>query len=435
MRPRSVAVALGTLLLSVPTAAARFGMPDPVTGRGEIIEGLYAKLFLIGAGVFALVFVLLAYVLWKYRASSEKGRATHEKHRGSMAAEATWTLIPLAIVLWVGVAGYQGLVTLDAPQEGAMELRIIGAQWTWIADYGDGVTVSSSPGAEGEVADENVFYVPADTPVDLNVTGADVIHSFYIQDAGGGPVGMVDANPAGPHRYSHFVVNLPAGEYRVQCKEMCHNPGHAYMRARIVSVPPDDFAFWLAKKELAVGAELVQEVDVKASAFASLADQTVVAGTRIVVAFENDGDAPVVLEATGAGAVQAVAGATILYAFDVAQPGATYNLTASGLGTVAYRALEATVVTVDLGAFRLIPDHLDLQAGTTYLIQLRNVHTTVHNLYIGHYGDGTEATSIDLQAGEDGSFTWTPTEAGEYEMWCNVPGHYGLGMKGTVTVG
>ncbi|HLF17221.1 MAG TPA: cytochrome c oxidase subunit II transmembrane domain-containing protein [Candidatus Thermoplasmatota archaeon] len=525
MRKTLPALLLGTLglLAALPSAAARFWMPDPVTERGRIMESLYAKIAVAGIAVFVVVFVLLVYVLWRYRASSGKGRATHEKHRGSLKAEAVWTLIPLAVVMWVGVISYQGLIRLDdvpdlsymessvrefemnigeedwalqgdlrvaigttirlsienegpvvrtvrlggeeavvapgstvvaetdassfdpipvsadglAGQESfqvVLPLGITGAQWTWTADYGDGVTVSSSPDGEGNVADDNVFVVPQDIPIVFNVTGAEVIHSFYIQDAGGGPVGMIDANTAGPHRYSHFVVDFPAGEYLVQCKEMCLNPGHAYMRARIHAVPQADFDFWLEKQTLALGARLPEDLAVKASTFGALEDRTVVAGTRLIVVFENDGAGAVTLSATGAGAPATVApGTTGLFAFDVPDDG-TYTLTASGLGDVSFTGLQAQVVTLNLGAFRLEPDHLELRAGTTYLIELTNVHSTVHNLYVGHYGGEVAASSPDLQAGRDASFTWTPTAAGSYDMWCNISGHHGLGMHGTVTV-
>src|SRR5690242_18653053 len=114
MRKALLAIAaLVVLSAAAMPVAARFGMPEPLTERGQTVEDIYTKIVLVGIVVFTLVFALLVWVLWRYREGTGKGRSTHEKHRGSLKAEMVWTFIPLIIMLWIGFIAYQGLVQLD----------------------------------------------------------------------------------------------------------------------------------------------------------------------------------------------------------------------------------------------------------------------------------------------------------------------------------
>src|SRR5688572_1847963 len=164
-------------------------MPDPLTERGQVVEDIYTKIAVVGIVVFLLVFVLLVVVLLRYREGSGKGRATHEKHRGSLAAEMVWTVIPLFIMLWIGYIAYVGLVKLDlgeAETEPEMSVTVTGYQWAWEMDYGQGVKVFVNPSADAEtgvMSYTDTFHLPAGVPIQMNVTGADVIHAFNIMDA------------------------------------------------------------------------------------------------------------------------------------------------------------------------------------------------------------------------------------------------------------
>lgn len=442
MRKALLAVAALVLLTATAgPAAARFGMPDALTERGRTVESIYTQIAVAGALVFILVFALLVWVLVRYREGSGKGRATHEKHRGSLAAELTWTLIPLAIVLWVGYIAYVGLVDLDKEQPGEPELAVTvtGFQWAWEMDYGQGVKVLVNPSADaaGKMSYTDTFHLPADTPFRLNVTGADVIHAFNIMDENRAFVSMDDANPLGPHKVITRVLELPAGTYSIQCKEMCLNPGHAYMRAELVVEPREDFDRWLEERTLAVGADLVQTVQVTLDGDSmelegGARNQTIVAGTRVILVLGNTGGAEATVRLPNGEAVAVPAGQSRLARFDTAVAG-DFTVQSEGRNHLVFRAVEAEIIEVDLGAFRLIPDHLDLEAGKTYLFQVPNVHTTAHNLYIGDISGETLAASATIPGGASTSFVWTAV-AGEYDMWCDVPGHADLGMVGTVSV-
>src|SRR5688572_6996280 len=74
MRPSVVAlVAAAVLLVAAVPAAAGFGMPEPLTERGKIVEDIYVQITIAGILVFILVFALLVWVLVRYREGSGHG--------------------------------------------------------------------------------------------------------------------------------------------------------------------------------------------------------------------------------------------------------------------------------------------------------------------------------------------------------------------------
>ena len=436
-------LAVATLLSLAGTAAARFGMPEPLTDRGRTVEDIYAKVTIAGILVFVLVFALLVFVLVRYREGSGKGRATHEKHRGSLAAEMTWTLIPLAVVLWVGAIAYAGLVHLDRGEESEapqMTLHVTGVQWAWQVDYGFGVKVNvvTQPDAKGNLSYSDTIHVPAGVPLELNLTGGDVIHAFNILDGNRAFFFMEDANPLGPHKYHAQVLTFPAGKYEIQCKEMCLNPGHGYMRAQLVSEPQASFDRWFEERKLAAGHDLVARVAVAAdaSSLKTSDSTTLVRGTRVLVDFTNSGAQPVTLTLPGGGQRTVAAGGGDLFAFDTVDVG-NYTLSASNGGNVTFTAIDAKVVDIDLRSYAIQPQSVPLEKGTTYLFRVK-VEDSVHNYFIGHWdGSGAKAVvaqSPNISGGGTGAFIFTPTESGSYDTWCDVPGHYGLGMHASATV-
>ena len=434
--------ALATLLAAAGTASAKYGFPDALTPRGQLVEGIYERIVIAGVLVFLLVFALLVYILVRFRAGSGHGRATHEKHRGSLGAELTWTIVPLLVVLWIGFIAYAGLVKLDkgetdvAPE---MTVHVKGVQWAWQMDYGGGVKVNvvTQPDAHGNLSYSDTFHLPADVPIAMNLTGGDVIHAFNILDADRAYFSMDDANPLGPHKWHNQTQVFPAGDYLIQCKEMCLNPGHGYMRAKLVVEPMADFQTWLKHRQLEAGHDLLAEPAVTADATGlhTKDNLTVVKGTRVIAAVTNAGTAPTTVSAPGAESVTIAAGDTQDVAFDVPSVG-NVTMTSSG-GTLTFHAIDAKVVDVDLRSYHIEPQALQLEKGTTYLVRVK-VEDSVHNYYLGHW-DGSGAKTViahsdAISGGASGSFVFTPTETGSYDAWCDVAGHYGLGMHAHATV-
>ncbi|PMR70379.1 cytochrome c oxidase subunit II [Halomonas heilongjiangensis] len=136
--------------------------------------------------------------------------------------------VSILLLLAVGVPAGQRLLPLPGV-EAPRVIEVIGHQWWWEVRY---------PHAEGEVVTANHLAMPAGEPVDFHVTGADVIHAFWVPRLGG----KIDMLPGRVNR-----IRLEADEpgvFGAQCAEFC-GAQHAHMQLHVEAMERDDFAAWL----------------------------------------------------------------------------------------------------------------------------------------------------------------------------------------------
>src|SRR5690606_18219547 len=74
------------------------------------------------------------------------------------------------------------------------------------------------------------------------------------------------------------------------------------------------------------------------------------------------------------------------------------------------------------------PSQITIPANTEVTVTLRNEGALPHNFAVDELG-----ISVDVQPGEETQFTIN-APAGQYEFYCNVPGHREGGMVGTLVV-
>lgn len=70
------------------------------------------------------------------------------------------------------------------------------------------------------------------------------------------------------------------------------------------------------------------------------------------------------------------------------------------------------------------------KVGQPVTVNIQNAGALEHSFVIDQFGVKLE----HIQAGQAATITFTPTTAGTYEYYCDVPGHKDAGMKGTLTV-
>ena len=115
----------------------------------------------------------------------------------------------------------------------AMRIAVIGERWWWRVVYTD------AAGRRFESANE--IRIPAGQPVELALSTADVIHSFWVPKL----AGKLDMIPGRTN-----ILTLRAetpGVSRGQCAEYCGG-AHALMAFFVVAMPPEEFAAWLARE-------------------------------------------------------------------------------------------------------------------------------------------------------------------------------------------
>jgi cytochrome c oxidase subunit 2 len=198
--------------------------PAEVIGTLALIVGAIAILILIG------VEGALVYVIWRYRASRQVSgsAATLEHNRG---IEIAWTAAPALTLAVVFVLTLGAMAEIKgAGVAPAMRITAIGHQWWWEFSYGG-------------VKTANELHIPTGTPIDLELTSLDVIHSFWVPELGP----KADMLPARTNHLRLFART--AGSYDGQCAEFC-GVEHAWMRIRVVVESPAEFETWLAAQSL-----------------------------------------------------------------------------------------------------------------------------------------------------------------------------------------
>jgi cytochrome c oxidase subunit 2 len=114
----------------------------------------------------------------------------------------------------------------------ALRIEVTGEQWWWRVHY-------PPSGSAPELVTANEIRIPTGREVEIRLSSADVIHSFWVP----GLAGKVDMVPGTVNRIRLRATD--PGTYRGQCAEFCGGP-HALMAFYVVALEPAQFEDWLA---------------------------------------------------------------------------------------------------------------------------------------------------------------------------------------------
>lgn len=170
----------------------------------------------------AITIVMIVFVI-KYR-ESKHPKAADIRHNWKV--ELIWTLIPTVIALFMFYFGWTSYLGSRNVPPNALPIEVIGVQFAWIFEYPNGKE------------SENLLMVPEKTPILLNITSEDVLHSLSI------PGFRIKRDAvAGIKTYTWFYADKP-GMYDVYCTEYC-GTGHADMNAILRIVTQEEYDKWL----------------------------------------------------------------------------------------------------------------------------------------------------------------------------------------------
>ncbi|MEP7356596.1 MAG: cupredoxin domain-containing protein [Anaerolineales bacterium] len=99
-----------------------------------------------------------------------------------------------------------------------------------------------------------------------------------------------------------------------------------------------------------------------------------------------------------------------------------------GSGTPANTGVSLNVAGSD--AFKYDPATLTAKVGQEVTVNLENKGALDHSFVIDELSVKLET----VKAGTTGHVTFTPSQAGTYTYYCDVPGHKAAGMTGTLTI-
>lgn len=200
--------------------------------------------------------VVFAAMLWSMivhrRATGQTAAHFHENTR----VEILWTVVPLLILVAMAIPATRTLISMYDAAESDLDIQITGYQWKWHYKYlGQDVEFFSNLATPTDqihnrdtksehylLEVDQPLVLPVGSKIRFLVTGADVIHSWWV------PAFAVkrDAVPGFVHE-AWTRVEKP-GIYRGQCTELC-GKDHGFMPIVVDVRTQADYDAWLAERK------------------------------------------------------------------------------------------------------------------------------------------------------------------------------------------
>jgi cytochrome c oxidase subunit II len=244
---------LGLAGVFAATAGADGLTPEAGPTKNAVdIDTLYKIVFAIGVVVIGLVWGVLFYSLFRFRA--RRGRRVPQIF-GNVPLELGWTLgagailIVIAIVTLIMIPGIKNPAPSGSPALAdarnqnavvdqppppnplkALNIKVASQQYIFRYQYPNGAVSFQQ------------MVVPVDTTVTLDITSNDVAHSWWIPKLGG----KADAVP-GYTNHTWFKATH-TGTFTGQCAEFCGS-GHAVMSAKVTVVGQEQYRVWVATQK------------------------------------------------------------------------------------------------------------------------------------------------------------------------------------------
>jgi len=204
-------------------------LPDPAGKEADRIDFTYWFVTVISIGVFAIVAAVLVYAILKFRVRPDDdsdGPPTH----GHATLEIVWTAIPAVLVTAIAIVSAIVLAQNGRAGANPLVVKVLGKQFAWSFTYPNGKTYGSLTIPLGPSKK-----YPNGRATRLDITAADVIHSFWVPE-------LSQKQDALPGAHNTLVVTpTRTGTFPVICTELC-GLGHALMRSHVDIVTPAQFA-------------------------------------------------------------------------------------------------------------------------------------------------------------------------------------------------
>ena len=253
----------GLVLSSGVALAAGIGQPEPwqmarqvpVTQNARDINTFENWLHVLA---FAISIFVLALLLWSVFRFNEKRNPVASRTTHHSLLEVAWTIVPVLILVAVAIPSFRVLRAQLSDPKADVLIKVIGHAWYWSYEYppdqGDfKFDVNILEGADQvksgqprQLATDGEMVVPINKIVKIQVTSADVMHSWAMPSFGF----KIDAIPG---RLNQFWFKADReGLYYGQCSELC-GQRHAFMPISVRVVSDEAYASWKgeAKKKYA----------------------------------------------------------------------------------------------------------------------------------------------------------------------------------------
>ncbi len=233
-------------------------LTEGVTPTSKMVYSLHMQILYIVTVIGILVFSVMCWSIYHHRKS--KGAVAEQFHH-STAAEITWTVVPILILVLMAIPATKALVFMEQTGDSEMTIKVTGYQWKWKYDYLDEDIVflvalaqdSNDARQRGSGIDPNTVdnylldvdnrvVLPIKTKIRILTTAADVIHDWWVPALGW----KRDAIP-GFINDNWTYIEEP-GVYRGNCAELC-GKDHGFMPIVVEAVSKDEYVAWVEEQK------------------------------------------------------------------------------------------------------------------------------------------------------------------------------------------
>jgi cytochrome c oxidase subunit 2 len=186
---------------------------------------------LVAAGVVFAGALLMLAIAWRRRTREGLPVVGEDEDVSTGLVVGFGIVIPVACLValfFIADIGVVNATSSPKPGQTKLNVSVVGHQWFWEVRY---------PGTNAVTANE--IHIPVKTPVNVRLTSADVVHSFWVPELNK----KVDMLPGHPNSIELYADHV--GVYRGQCAEFC-GLQHAHMAMAVYADPPARFKAWLA---------------------------------------------------------------------------------------------------------------------------------------------------------------------------------------------
>ncbi len=203
-----------------------FSLPEQASSQAHLVDDLYSVVMILSIlGFVGVVAAITFFVIRFHRSKSEK--SAYIPH--NTLAETIWTVVPTIIFLGISFWGLWAFYKMNEVPDNAYKIKVTGKQWMWEYTY-------DRDGKEASVTD--VMYVPIDTPIVLEMTSVDVLHSFFV------PSFRVKRDTVPGMKTMVTFTPTKLGDFRIYCAEFC-GTSHSKMKGTVRVVTKKRFNQWL----------------------------------------------------------------------------------------------------------------------------------------------------------------------------------------------
>ncbi len=203
---------------------------DAHSSYAEQIATFTWVLFAIALVVFVIVMALLLLAVLRAR-RTEPHPAQPVNDRRALTLILLGGALAPALILFPLMLISISIDQASASPAGDFVVQVTAHQWWWEVNYPQqGITTA------------NEIHIPSGQPVTVQVTSADVTHSFWVPQLHG----KIDTIPGVTNTIT-LEADTP-GTYRGQCAEYC-GLQHAHMAFLVIADTPDDFQRWVAQEQ------------------------------------------------------------------------------------------------------------------------------------------------------------------------------------------